>query len=207
MPSKGLLLVLIFFSNFSIAQIFKTNEYYVELHKVASFQLIDFSGSLMPINGTQPLQELTSQLDKYTPVILLVSYSPGGFNVGFINMMKRLKNSGQRSVTMIINGPCLSSCTIWAALADKTYLVKETGSLHVHRTWIFTSDLTIYSPKTMASKYGKWGANKKWFLSHLYVFNKKYQKFGYELNLDESLESGLADKIIRIQDINHILRL
>jgi len=169
------------------------------------FQILAYKGRMSPQHGLNPLQSTLDAIQKNKPVLFWAIDSTGGFGNAYINFMDKLKEKSGY-VSFYVTNVCASACASWAAMANTTNMVGGDWGLVLHKTWVLHSSISIKSPRQMAQKYGKLGANEEWFLQNLHVLNKEDNE-GYFLNGNEAIESGLTDNIISVDEFKNSIGL
>jgi hypothetical protein len=172
------------------SELSSSNDFSISIEKTDFYQVVRFSGEIRPLTNTHDLSDVISQLDRDKITILEVSDSGGGYSQAFRSFMRRIKRRS-RSVWMVVNGSCRSSCTYWATMADYTFGVDGQSKIGVHRQVISPFGIQ----KTVSQQINhdaRMGASRDWLEANPQIYMVDDNDY-YFLSIQESEASGHID--------------
>ena len=170
----------------------------VTYRELDDFQLIEFSGELLPLDSQQPLRQVLKQINGKKDLVLKVGESMGGAVYFFHQFIKDIKNQCTRlrgtecSLISVFTAPCGSACTILPLLSDYAIALPE-ATFGFHRARLAFPRIIIQTKKGLARYYAREGGNRSWFMSHAKVLCQD-QTHGYWISKQDEIASGLIDE-------------
>lgn len=186
----------------SLAEIYHSNDYQIEVNQYSEFQTIELSGEFGFLTSMKPAKQALENLTLGKNTVLIIKNNNGGYLSKFQDFMDQVKsicsasesNSSCKLVTYA-SGKCNSACIDLFVQGDFR-IADDRALFGFHRLWMITPGLSIQSNQQMMDKFVKYGADPDWFKNQTHIFQSKDNNLsilsGYDM-----VDARMADTMIR----------
>ena len=173
-------------------------DYRVHYTPTEKFQLIEFSGHILPHLANPRLKAVLDQITGKKDIVLKVGSSGGGVVSKFNWFAKAIKDRCTRErgspcrLTAVFTAFCASACTHLPFLADEAIALPG-ASFWFHRVWVINPKLSFQSRRGFLRSYVKQGADETWFSNHSESLTDD-QVNCHRVSQEEAVEAGFIDQ-------------